>query len=332
VRRRDFITLVSGAAAAPLICPVVAHAQQPRRGLRIGVLMSLAYDDRQGQRYVAAFLDRLQELGWKDASGLAIDVRWGAADLDHIRSSASELAAAKPNVILAQSALALAPLQRVTRTIPIVFVQVIDPVGSGFVASLSRPGGNTTGFADAEFSMSGKMLELLKEIAPHLTRAAVIHNPVQAPQIAMWHAIEAVAPSLGVVVSAVAPRDATEISRAIEVFGNEPGSGVIVLPNPITNLHRELIVALMARHRLPAVYGYSYLVSNGGLVSYGVDPAGQFRQAAVYVDRILKGAKPAELPVQQPTKFQLAINLKTAKALGLEVPPTLLARADEVIE
>jgi putative tryptophan/tyrosine transport system substrate-binding protein len=329
MRRREFITLLGGAAAA---WPLAARAQQPGRALRIGVLMSLAHDDRQGQRYVAAFLDRLQELGWKDAPGLAIDVRWGAADLDHIRSYASEIAAATPNVILAQSALALAPIQRVTGTIPIVFVQVIDPVGSGFVASLSRPGGNTTGFADAEFSVSGKMLEVLKEIAPDLKRAAVIHNPVQAPQIAMWHAIEAVAPSLGVVVSAVAPRDAAEIERTIEVFGSEPGSGVIVLPNPITNLHRELIVSLMARHRLPAVYGYSYLVSDGGLVSYGVDPVGQFRQAALYVDRILKGAKPAELPVQQPTKFQLAINLKTAKALGLEVPASLSARADEVIE
>jgi putative ABC transport system substrate-binding protein len=294
--------------------------------------MSLAHDDRQGQRYVAAFLDRLQELGWKDLPGLAIDVRWGAADLDHIRRYASELAAAKPNVILAQSALALAPIQRVTDTIPIVFVQIIDLVGSGFVASLSRPGGNTTGFADAESSMSGKMLEVLKEIAPALRRAAVIHNPVQAPQIAMWHAIAAVAPSLGVVVSAVAPSDAAEIERTIEGFGKEPGNGVIVLPNPITTLHRELIIALMARHRLPAVYGYSYLVSDGGLVSYGVDPAGQFRQAALYVDRILKGAKPVDLPVQQPTKFQLAINLKTAKALGLEIPPTLLALADEVIE
>jgi putative ABC transport system substrate-binding protein len=329
IQRREFIGLLGGAAAA---WPLAARAQQPGRGSRIGVLMSLAHDDRQGQRYVAAFLDRLQELGWKDAPGLTIDIRWGAADLDRIRSYAAEFAAAKPNVILAQSALALAPIQRVTETIPIVFVQIIDPVGSGFVASLSRPGGNTTGFADAEFSVSGKMLEVLKEIAPDLKRAAVIHNPVQAPQIAMWHAIEAVAPSLGVVVSAFAPRNAAEIERTIEVFGNESGSGVIVLPNPITNLHRELIVALMARRRLPAVYGYSYLVSDGGLVSYGVDPAGQFRQAALYVDRILKGAKPAELPVQQPTKFQLAINLKTAKALGLEIPPTLLTRADEVIE
>jgi putative tryptophan/tyrosine transport system substrate-binding protein len=328
VRRREFIVLLGGAAAAWL--PLAARAQH-ERGLRIGVLMSLADDDRQGQRYVAAFLDQLRELGWKDGPGLAIDVRWGAANLDHIRSYASELVAVKPNVILAQSALALTPIQRVTDTIPIVFVQVVDPVGSGFVASLARPIGNTTGFADAEFSMSGKMLEVLKEIAPYLRRVAVIHNPVQAPQIEMWHAIEAVAPSLGVAVSAVAPRDAAEIERTIEIFGNEQNNGVMVLPNPITNRHYRLIIALLARYRLPAVYAYPYLVSDGGLISYGVDPIGQFRQAALYVDRILKGAKPANLPVQQPTKFQLAINLKTAKALGIEVPRALLARADEVI-
>jgi putative ABC transport system substrate-binding protein len=249
MRRREFITLLGGAVAAPLICPIVVHAQQPAPGLRIGVLMSLAQHDRQGQRYVAAFLNRLHELGWKDSLGLVIDVRWGAADLDQINRYASELAAAKPTVILAQSALALTAIQRVTDTIPIVFVQVIDPVANGFVVSLSGPGGNTTGFADAEFSMSGKMLQVLKEIAPYLGHAAVIYNPVQAPQIKMWHAIEAVAPSLGVAVHAVAPRDAAEIERMIEVFGNEPGGGVIVLPNPITNLHRELIIALMARHR-----------------------------------------------------------------------------------
>jgi ABC-type uncharacterized transport system substrate-binding protein len=332
MKRRQFISLLGGAATAPLVGPLVAHGQQPGNGRRIGVLMSLAHDDRQGRRYVAAFVDRLQELGWKDGPDLAIDVRWGAADLDHIRNYAAELAAVKPNVILAQSALALTPIQRVTDTIPIVFVQVFDPVGSGFVTSLAQPGGNTTGFADAEFSVSGKLLEVLKEIAPHLGRVAVIHNPVQAPQIAMWHAIEAVAPSLGVVVSAVAPRNGAEIERTIEVFRLEPRSGVIVLPNPITNLHRELLITLMARHRVPAVYAYPYFVSDGGLVSYGVDPTGQFRQAAFYVDRILKGAKPADLPVQQPTKFQLAINLRTAKALGLTVPQPLLARADEVIE
>jgi putative ABC transport system substrate-binding protein len=231
-----------------------------------------------------------------------------------------------------QSALALAPMQQVTNTIPIVFVQIVDPVGAGFVTSLGRPNGNATGFADAEFSMSGKMLEVLKEIAPRVMRVTVIHNAQQSPQIAMWHAIEAVAPSLSVLANAAAPRDAAEIERTIEVLGNEPGSGVVVLPNPITNLHRELLIALMARQRLPAVYAYPYLVTIGGLISYGVDPAGQFRQVASYVDRILKGAKPADLPIQQPIKFELAINLKTAKALGLEVPTTLLARADEVIE
>jgi putative ABC transport system substrate-binding protein len=326
-RRREFIVTLGGVAAWPL----VARAQQDRLR-RVGVLMSLAEDDRQGQRYVAAFLHGLQELGW-NVHNLHIDVRWGAADIDRIRGHASELVDLKPDVILAQSALALTPIERRTNTIPIVFVQVVDPVGSGFVASLGRPRGNTTGFADAEFSMSGKMLEVLKEIAPRVMRVAVFYNPVQAPQIAMWHAIEAVAPSLGVQVIPASPRDAAEIARTVEVLiANEPASGVIVLPNPITNLHRELIIALMARNRLPAIYAYPYLVSEGGLISYGTDPAGQFRQAAGYVVRILTGAKPEDLPVQQPTKFELVINLKTAKALGLEVPSTLLARADEVIE
>jgi putative tryptophan/tyrosine transport system substrate-binding protein len=328
MQRRDVITLLVGATA----WPIAASVQHPVRERRIGVLMSLAQNDRQGQRYIAAFLNRLEELGWKPADGVHIDVRWGAADLDRIHSYASELVNSQPNVILAQSALALRPVQRATATIPIVFVQIVDPVGSGFVASLDRPGANTTGFADAEFALSGKMLEVLKEIAPRVMHAAVIHNPVQVPQIAMWHAIEAVAPSLGVVVSAATPRDAAEIQRVVEALGNEPASGVIVLPNPITNLHSDLLIALMARYRLPAVYSYPYLVSAGGLVSYGVDPAGQFRQAALYVDRILRGTKPADLPVEQPTKLELAINLKTAKALGLEVPATLLVRADDVVE
>jgi ABC-type uncharacterized transport system substrate-binding protein len=328
MHRRDVITLLVGATA----WPIAASAQHPVRERRIGVLMSLAQNDRQGQRYIAAFLYRLEELGWKPADGLHVDVRWGAADLDRIHSYASELVNSEPNVILAQSALALRPVQLATDIIPIVFVQIVDPVGSGFVASLQRPGANTTGFADAEFALSGKMLEVLKEIAPRVMHAAVIHNPVQVPQIAMWHAIEAVAPALGVVVSAAAPRDAAEIQRVVEALGNEPASGVIVLPNPITNLHSDLLIALMARHRLPAVYSYPYLVSAGGLVSYGADPAGQFRQAALYVDRILRGTKPADLPVEQPTKLELAINLKTAKALGLEVPATLLVRADDVVE
>jgi putative ABC transport system substrate-binding protein len=238
----------------------------------------------------------------------------------------------KPDVILAQSALALSPIQRATDNIPIVFVQIVDPVGSGFVASLERPGANTTGFADAEFALSGKILEVLKEIAPRVMNVAVIHNPVQSPQIAMLHAIEAVAPSLSVVVSAAAPRDAAEIQRVTQALSNGPSSGVIVLPNPITNLHSDLLIALMARYRLSAVYSYPYLVRAGGLISYGVDPASQFRKAALYVDRILRGTRPADLPIELPTKFELAVNIKTAKALGLEVPMTLLVRADEVIE
>jgi ABC-type uncharacterized transport system substrate-binding protein len=327
MHRRDVITLLAGATALP----IGASAQHPVRERRIGVLMSLAQKDRQGQRYIAAFMHRLAELGRAPASGLQVDVRWGAADVDRVSSYASELVNLKPNVILAQSALALSAIQRATNNIPIVFVQIIDPVGSGFVASLERPGANTTGFADAEFALSGKMLEVLKEVAPRVMHAAVIHNPVQSPQIAMLHAIEAVAPSLNVVISAAAPRDAAEMQRVTEAL-DEPSSGVIVLPNPITNLHSDLLIALMARHRLPAVYSYPYLVSAGGLISYGVDPAGQFRQAALYVDRILSGTKPADLPVEQPTKFELAINIKTAKALGLDVPATLLVRADQVIE
>jgi ABC-type uncharacterized transport system substrate-binding protein len=329
MKRREFLRALGAMATT---WPAMARAQQPLREWRIGVLMSLAQDDRQGQRYIAALLQRLEELGWKARDGLQVDVRWGAADLDRIRSQAVELVNSRPSVILAQSALALSPVQRATNMIPIVFVQIVDPVAGGFVASLERPGSNTTGFADAEFAMSGKMLEVLKEIAPRVMHVAVIHNPVQAPQIAMLHAIDEVAPSLGTVVKAFAPRDAAEIQRVIESLGNEPDSGVIVLPNPITNLHSNLLIALMLRHRLPAAYSYPYLVSDGGLISYGVDPADQFRQAALYIDRILKGTKPSDLPVQQPTKFTLAINLKTAKAIGLEVPPALLVRADEIIE
>jgi putative tryptophan/tyrosine transport system substrate-binding protein len=233
MRRREFTTLLGGAVVA---WPLAARAQRPASERRIGVLMSLAQDDREGKRYIATFLRRLQELGWKDGDNVHIDVRWGGADVDLIRSHASELVELNASVILVQSALALAPMQQVTKTIPIVFVQVVDPVGAGFVTSLGRPGGNATGFADAEFSMSGKMLEVLKEIAPRVMRVTVIHNPLQPPQIAMWHAIEGVAPSLSVLANAAAPRDAAEIERTIEPLGNEPGSGVVVLPNPITNL------------------------------------------------------------------------------------------------
>jgi putative tryptophan/tyrosine transport system substrate-binding protein len=327
IRRREFMVALGSATAWPL----AARAQHPYRMRQIGVLMDIS-QDQVGQQYVSAFVHALRELGWKDGDTVRIDYRWGAADVGRVQSSAIELVNLKPDVILAQGSLAISALIGVTSTIPIVFVQVTDPVGSGIVASLSRPGGNITGFTPAEFSVSGKGLEVLKEVAPQVTRMAVIYKPDQAPQLGMWRAIEAGAASLGVSVSAVSPRDAAEIEHTVEVFGSEPGGGMIVLANPITTLHRGLIIALMARHRLPAVYTYSYFVRDGGLVSYGTDLADLYRQAASYVDRILKGVKPADLPVVQPTKFELAINLKTAKALGLTIAGSLLARADEVIE
>jgi putative ABC transport system substrate-binding protein len=294
--------------------------------------MDISQDDQVGQQFVSALLRGLRDLSWRNGDNVSIDYRWGAADVGRVQSSAIELINLKPDVIVAQGSLAVSALIGLTRTIPIVFVQVGDPVGSGIVASLARPGGNVTGFTPLEFSMSGKGLEVLKEVAPQVTRVAVMYKPDQPPQLGMWRAIEAAAPSLGVSVSAVSPRDAAEIGHAVEVFGSEPSGGMIVLPNPITTLHRSLIIALMARHSLPAVYAYRYFVRDGGLVSYGTDIADLYRQAASYVDRILKGVKPADLPVVQPTKFELAINLKTAKALGLAIPESFLTRADEVIE
>jgi putative ABC transport system substrate-binding protein len=244
----------------------------------------------------------------------------------------SSLAALKPDVILAVSSQALQPLQRETDSIPIVFTQIADPVGSGFVASLAHPGGNITGFTPAEFSLYGKLLEVLKEIAPQVARVAVVLNPEQTPQTGLWRAIEAAAPSFRVQLTAAGARNAAEIKRAIDEFADAQNGGLIVLPNGVTVVHRELVIGLAAKHRLPAVYGYRFFVADGGLISYGLDLVEQYRQAAAYVDRILRGEKPADLPVQQPTKFELAVNLKTAKALGLDVPPTLLGRADEVIE
>jgi putative ABC transport system substrate-binding protein len=261
-----------------------------------------------------------------------IDYRWGAGDRERIRAYAIELVGLKPDVILAVSALVLQPLQQETRRIPIVFTQIGDPVGAGLVASLPHPGSNITGFTPAEFSMQGKKLEILKDVAPHVTRVAVLFNPEQIPQAGMWHAIEDVAPSFKVQLTAAAVRDPAEIERAIDIFARESNGGLIVLPSGVTIVHRRLVIALAAQHRLPAIYQYRQFVTDGGLMSYGNDLADQYRQAASYVDRILRGEKPGDLPVQQPTKFELVINLKAAKALGLEVPPTLLARADEVIE
>jgi putative tryptophan/tyrosine transport system substrate-binding protein len=328
VKRRNFITLIGGAAAWPL----VARGQQGEQMRRIGVLSPFAESDPDAQANETAFRQALEKLGWTDGRNIRLDYRWGGADAERIRVYAIELVGLKPDVIVVSTSLVLQPLQRETRSIPIVFTQITDPVGSGFVESLARPGGNITGFTPAEFSMFGKSLEVLKDVAPNATRVAVILNPEQAPQLGMWHAIEAAAPSFKVQLTVVDARDAADLERAIDTFARETNGGLIVLPSPATQVNRPLIIAMAARHRLPAVYAFRHFVTDGGLISYGVDLAEQYRQAASYVDRILRGEKPTELPVQQPTKYELVINLKTARALGLEVPPTLLARADEVIE
>jgi putative ABC transport system substrate-binding protein len=329
VRRREFISLLAGAAAA---WPLAAHAQQPDRMRRIGVLMSLTADDPEGQVRLTAFLQGLQQLGWTDGRNVRIDTRWGAGDADRSRRYAAELVALAPDVILASGTSTMGPLLRATRTVPIVFTQVTDPVVAGFVDSLARPGGNATGFTLSEYGISGKWLELLKEIAPRVTRAAVLRDPEMAAGSGQLGAIQSVAPSFGVELSPVNVRDAPEIERALAAFARGSNGGLIVSASGLAIVHRDLIMTLAARHRLPAVYFARYFVTGGGLISYGSDNIDPHRRAAGYVDRILKGEKPADLPVQAPTKFELVVNLKTAKALGLEVPTTLLARADEVIE
>ncbi len=330
MRRRDFITLF-GVAVATL--PLAARAQQPERVPRIGVLMASAADDSENQARMAAFLQGLAQLGWTDGRNIRIDTRWATTNPDDLRRHATELVALAPDVLVAASGTTtVAPLLQATRTVPIVFVVVVDPVGAGFVASLARPGGNATGFTTFEYGMSGKWLELLKQIAPSMTRAAVLRDPAIASGIGQFGAVQAVAPSLGVELSPVDTRDAPEIERAVTVFARSGNSGLIVTPSPVASRHRELIIALAARHKLPAVYGFRFYVTTGGLISYGPDPIDQYRRAAGYVDRILKGEKPADLPVQAPTKYELVINLKTAKALGLDIPTTVLSRADEVIE
>jgi len=328
MQRREFITLLGGAAA---VWPLTARAQQPDQMRRIGVLIGFADNDPEGQARAKAFQQKLQDLGLTDGHNVRIEYRW-IIDPDRIPALAAELVHLTPDVILAYGNPVLAALRRETRSIPIVFVQVTNPVGGGFVASLAHPGGNITGFTNFEFAIGGKWLETLKEIAPDTRRVAVILNPENPTASGYLGAIEAMAPSLGVQVTPTAGRDAADIERAIEAFAGAPDGGVIVLPDLIAFFNRELFVALAARHRLPAVYPVRLFAAAGGLLSYGVDQINQSRQAASYIDRILKGEKPADLPVQAPTKFELVINLKTAKALGLTVPPQLLARADEVIE
>jgi putative tryptophan/tyrosine transport system substrate-binding protein len=329
VNRRNFITLVGGATAT---WPLSARAQQRVRTRRIGVLMNLASDDPEGQDRVAAFMQGLQESGWAIGRDVRIDYRWGAGDTNLFRKYAAELVALAPDAILAASGSALPFLLEATRSIPIVFAQTADPVGSGYVASLAQPGGNATGFTQIDFGMTGKWLELLKEIAPKVTRAAVIRDSRDLAGLGQWGAIQALAPSLGLEVSPVSAQDANEMQRAIMAFARSPNGGLVVTASAPTAVYRETIIALAAQQRLPAVYPFRYHITAGGLVSYGPDPIDQYRRAAGYINRILKGEKPGDLPVQAPTRYELVINMKTAKALGLEMPATVLARADEVIE
>jgi putative ABC transport system substrate-binding protein len=329
IGRREFITLLGGAATA---WPLAALAQQPGTPRRIGVLIQVAEGDPQARIEVATFLRGLQKLGWSEGHNLRIDTRWGGGDADLIRKYAAELVALAPEVVLAPGGTVVGALQQASRTVPIVFVNVTDPVGRGYVASLAQPVGNATGFTSFEFGMGGKWLEVLKEMAPRVTRAAVLRDPVITAGMGYLAAIHALAPSIGVQVTPVDVRQTSDIERAVAAFARTPNSGLIVTADPAAIVHREAIIALAARHRLPAVYPYRFFVISGGLISYGLDNIEQYRLAAGYVDRILKGEKPGDLPVQAPTNYELAINLKTAKALGLDVPPTLLARADEVIE
>ena len=329
MKRRKFITLFGGAAAMWL---VAARGQRSEQMRRIGVLMRLAADDPQGQAAVAAFRQALQQLGWSEGRNLQIDTRWSESDADRDRKYAAELVALAPDVILATGTPSVAALQHISRTLPIVFVRVSDPVGAGFVNTLAKPGGNTTGFMNFEYSLSGKWLELLKQIAPGVTRTAVLKDPNNPAGSAEFGAIQAAAQSRGLEVTPVNIGDIREIERSIAAFARSANVGLIVTASASTWVHRDLIVKLAAQYKLPAVYATRANVSGGGLISYGPEYVDQYRRAAAYVDRILKGEKPADLPVQAPTKFELVINMKTAKALGLAIPQTLLVTADEVIE
>jgi len=328
VKRRDFITLLGGAAAWPL----AARAQQPERMRRVGVLMGSAQDDLDSQARLAAFRQALLELGWTEGRNLRIDYRLTATHPDRLQAYAAELVGLTPDVILAHAAPGAAAVRRETHTVPIVFVMVPAPVEIGLVASLARPGGNITGFTHFELTMAGKWLEALKEISPRVKRVAFLLAPEHPGWAGYLRTVKAAASSFDVEVIPAGIRDAGEIERVIDAFAREPNGGLFILPDIVTYVHRELIIALAARHRLPAIYPFRYFPAGGGLMSYGADPVDMFRRAAAYIDRILKGEKPGDLPVQAPTKYELVINLKTAKVLGLEIPPTLLARADEVIE
>jgi putative ABC transport system substrate-binding protein len=330
MRRREFITLLGSATAA---WPFAARAQQSDRMPRIGVLMNRPADNPEGQARIAAFQQALQQLGWTGGRNVRIDTRWGEDDVDLERKYAAELIALTPDVVLASGTLSVAALRRADRALPIVFVGVTDPVGAGFVDSLARPGGSATGFMIYEFSFGGKRLELLKQIAPSVTRAAILRDPENPAGSAEFGAIQTAAQLLGMEVSLINSRnDAGEIERAITAFARTPNGGLILLPNASVSIARDLIIKLAARHKLPAVYPFRYMAIEGGLVSLGPDVVDQCRSAASYIDRVLKGEKPADLPVQAPTKYELVINLKTAKALSMAIPPALLAQANDVIE
>jgi putative ABC transport system substrate-binding protein len=326
MRRREFITLLGGAVAGR---PVAARAQRSSRMQRIGVLMNLAADDPESAARITAFAQGLADSGWTAGRNVRIDYRWAAGDTRRFQKYAEELVALAPDILVAAATPSVLALQLATQTVPIVFVGVTDPVGAGFVNSLAHPGGNTTGFTPFEFGISVKWLELLKQIAPNLTRVAIIR---EAAGVAQFAAIQAVAPSFGVELTPVDARNAAEIERALTMFAGTSNGGVIVTSSPLTGVHRDLIIAIAAQYHLPAVYPFRYHVAAGGLISYGPDLIDEYRRAAGYVDRILKGEKPADLPVQAPTKYELVVNVKTAKALGLSVPPSVLSRADEVIE
>ena len=329
MRRREFITLLGSAAA---VWALAARAQQPEAMRRIGILVSLGADDRQGQARHGAFVQRLRELGWTEGRNVRIETRWAAGNAAAMRKYAAELVAFAPDVILAAGGSTVVPLMQATNTIPIVFTGVSDPVGGGLVASLARPGGNVTGFTVFEYGMSAKWLELLKEVAPTVKRVAVLRDPNIPQGIGQFGAVQSLGPSLGVEVSPLNVRDAAEIERDITAFAHGSNGGLIITGSGLAIVHRELIVTLAARYKLPAIYFERFFVAGGGLISYGPDLLDQYRRAAAYVDRILKGEKPADLPVEAPTKNETVINLNAAKALGLTVPPTLLSRADGVIE
>ena len=332
MRRREFIVYAGSAVAAPQIWPLATRAQQSERVRRIGVLLQAVKSDPESQIRIKAFVKGLEQFGWTEGRNLQLDYRWAGGNSDDIRKHAADLVALAPDVLVAAGSATVGALQQSTRTVPIVFATVGDPVGAGFVESLARPGGNITGFAIFEYAIGAKWLELLREISPRTTRVAVLRDPSVATGPGQFGAIQTAAPSLRMEISPVNMRDASELGRALTAFAQSPNGGLIVSGTPLAQLHRNLIITLAARHKLPAVYFERFFVVDGGLISYGADFVDQYRRAGGYVHRILNGEKPADLPVQAPTKYERVINLKTAKALDLTVPPSLLARADAIVE